>query len=303
MEELSYEFLGVLVKDGYLTAVPLHDSSDTGSWSVYVTSQSGIGMACKIHGDWNGKGFEPSAAQAAAPAPARVPGENDPAFAKERAAAESKFEPLERMQLGGPISASVLGLSESATEVTLDELFELAKSPSSRTRSVVALALRRLRNPKGVHVLRTLLTDTDEYVRKQAAWALGQIGTPNDTPYLVPLLDDPAERVRDFAAFALARLGNETGVERSIASLKDAARNPIRRGEAAVALADGPLRLSSGRYGMERRAWEAAAVGADRYKELAARVRAVVQEVLASGPPPDLAQRCTYALGRLKLVS
>lgn len=87
---------------------------------------------------------------------------------------------------------------------------------------------------------------------------------------------------------------------RSIASLKEPAREPIRRGEAPVALTEGPHRLNSEHYGPEAAAWKAEENRSDRHKELEERVQAVVQNVLASAPPPDLPQRRTYAPARFK---
>jgi hypothetical protein len=226
------------VKDGYLQQIPLHDPSDAASWSQYYGDRSphGAGVACRIHGRLSGDGLEPV-----------PPGEKpaagaETAFARERAAAESELPPADRMPLGGPVSAAALDLPDAATEVTLVELARKATARSARTRSVVALALRRIRHRDGLPVLKRLLGDPDEYVRKQSAWAIGQIGGATDQAGLVPLLEDPAERVRDFAAFALARLGHGDGIRRSIVVLEARERTPIRRGEAAVALADGQRR-------------------------------------------------------------
>lgn len=251
-----------------------------------------MGLACRVHGEWDGKRFHAGRAPALnEPAPA------DRAFGLERAATDSKVEPLERIGLIGPVSAAALGVDPSTAEVDLDQLAELAKAPSARTRSVVALALRRMRHPRGLPILRGLLADPDEYVRKQASWALGQIGSPLDIPALTKLLSDPAERVRDFAAYALARLGDAAGVRASIAALNDGARNPIRRGEAAVALADGPRRLRNGAYNNDPIAWGKIPEG--RADELAREVRGAIEHVLTTRPHPDLEERCRLGLARL----
>ena len=290
--ELNYEFLGALVQGGYLKALPLHDPKDASSWSTYYTCETGMGVCCRVHGEWDGSKFVAPGARAAQSS-------DDRAFARERAVTESRVDPLDTIALGGPISAAVLGLDESVAVLTLEDLERLAKAPSGRTRSVVALALRRMRHPRGVPILRTLLADPDEYVRKQAAWALGQIGSPADVPFLTKLLDDPAERVRDFSAYALARLGDDAGVTRSIAAMNDPHRNPIRRGEAAVALGDAPGHVIQGMYGSgATNNWKD--VPRSRPDELKARVRTAIEATQATHPPPELAERCAYALEKLK---
>ena len=290
--ELNYEFLGALVQGGYLKALPLHDPKDASSWSTYYTCETGIGVCCRVHGEWDGKKFVAPGANAA-------PATDDRAFARERAIEESRVDPLDTIALGGPISAAALGLDESVAVLTLEDLERLSKAPSGRARSVVALALRRMRHPRGVPILRTLLADPDEYVRKQAAWALGQIGSPVDVPFLTRLLADPAERVRDFSAYALARLGDDAGIARSIAAMNDPLRNPIRRGEAAVALGDAPGHLVHGMYGFgATNDWKD--VPRSRPDELKSPVRKALEDTQATHPPPDLAARCAYALEKLR---
>ena len=97
----------------------MHDPLDGGSWSAYYTCSTGPGIGCKIHGEWDGSRFVPPNPPAATGAASgAAPGE-DRAFAKERAAADSKFEPLERIPIGGPVSTDALGLDASVSEVTL----------------------------------------------------------------------------------------------------------------------------------------------------------------------------------------
>lgn len=273
--------------------MPLHDRRDPDSWSVFYQTRTTLGVGCRVHGEWDGQRFIASAA----PGPESSATGPDRAFALERAATDSKYEPTERLVLSGPVSATALGIDPATAEVSIDELAKIASSGPPRARSVVAVALRRMRHERGLPILRGLLADPDEYVRKQASWALGQIGSPLDVPALTRLLTDPAERVRDFAAYALARLGDEAGVRASMAALRDGARNPIRRGEAAIALADGPGRLRNGSFQQDPIAWDR--IPKSRVAELTRRVRDEVGAVLMARPHPDLEERCRLALVRL----
>lgn len=293
LEKLDRELLTALVQGGYLQGMPLHDRRDPDSWSVFYQTSTTLGVGCRVHGEWDGQRFVTSAA----PRPESSATGPDRAFALERAATDSKYEPTERLVLSGPVSATALGIDAATAEVSIDELATIARAGGPRARSVVALALRRMRHKRGLPILRGLLADPDEYVRKQASWALGQIGSPLDVPALTKLLSDPAERVRDFAAYALARLGDEAGVRASTAALRDGARNPIRRGEAAIAMADGPGRLRNGPYNADPIAWDK--IPKSRAAELTQRVRAVIDDVLMAKPHPDLEERCRQALARL----
>lgn len=223
------EQLEKLVKQGYLQSMPVDPGFGSDSFSHYVAEEEGVGIACTVHG--------------------HIPYAREPwvysghplgrAFGAERGLLDMPRTAAEAVALSGPVTAEGLELAADATQATFADLARAAQSARSRTRSLSALALRRLRDPRGLPVLRDLLRDPDEYVRKQAAWSLGNIGSLADAPALLPLLSDPAERVRDFAAYALARLGDAKGAEASLAVLANTARNPIRRGEAAQALGDG----------------------------------------------------------------
>lgn len=210
-----------MVEMGYLKALPQDPGGGEDSWQNFVLTQdAGSFMRCKVHGAY---GFEAKQSDSSYWSDSAERGPGDP----------------ERISLGGPVTAEVLGLSEESTHATYDEIIRQAKADFPATRRAVALALRRLGSPRSVPVLREMLRDEDEYVRKQAAWSLGKVGTIADVEHLLPLLMDPTERVRDFAAFALARLGDFHGEDQSLLVLRDVSRPPIRRGEAARALGDG----------------------------------------------------------------
>jgi len=81
--------------------------------------------------------------------------------------------------------------------------------------------------------------------------------------------------VRDFAAFSLARLGDRRGVERTLAVMRDETRTDIRRGEAAIALAEardgayhgveiGALRVDEAKPELARRLVEASRIATTR---------------------------------------
>jgi hypothetical protein len=249
------------VKEGYLKEIPLHDAAEPTSWNVYYAKRQ-VGVACRVHGILTKKGFE-------ADADAGAGGGHQRAFARERAAEESTFPPIDRIPVGGPITADALGLDPSVGEVTLGELRERAKAESARTRKVVALALRRMRHKDGVPVLKSLLADPDEYVRKQAAWALGNIGTPDDAGALAKLLEDPAERVRDFAA---------------------------------IALADGAVNLNAARSAFAASRWKNTKLEQGRVLELAKRVQSALEAVRAGQADEDLRKACERGIERLKPI-
>ena len=145
----------------------------------------------------------------------------------------------EVLLLGAPVDVSALGLPWNAHSVPMSSLMSAGASGDAGARRAAAMGLRILRNRDALPAMRQMLSDPDEYVRKQAAWALGELGDPADMALLRPLLADPALRVRLFAAFALARLGDPEGARLTAAEVQDTTDEPIRRGEGAIALADG----------------------------------------------------------------
>ncbi|MBW3656611.1 MAG: HEAT repeat domain-containing protein, partial [Gemmatimonadetes bacterium] len=83
-------------------------------------------------------------------------------------------------------------------------------NPSAPFRRRAALAAGRIRDPRAIPTLGTLLNDPDTAVAATAAFALGQIGDTAAVPLLVPLADpariDVAPTVVGEAAYALGKI-------------------------------------------------------------------------------------------------
>ena len=94
--------------------------------------------------------------------------------------------------------------------------------------------LGRLRSPRAVRLLETLLDDPHQNARARAAHSLGVIGDPRAAAKLVLVLKDPEWPVRAMAAKALGMLPGTTGVPELKAALGD--REWWVRSNAALAL-------------------------------------------------------------------
>lgn len=173
--------------------------------------------------------------------------------------------------LGQPVDAAAMGLAWNDPSISLADLLGKAAGDSATARRVAAMSLRILGNREALPAFRRMLADPDEYARKQAAWGLGVLGSREDLDVLRPLLGDPARRVRLFAAFALARLGDADGARLTAEAAQDTSDEPIRRGEAAIALADG------------------------RHRQY----RPMLEQLLATGGDRLLVSRLQTALGRM----
>lgn len=194
--------------------------------------------------------------------------------------------PLTAVPLGGALTPEGLGLPLTAGEAGLAALLAATRSDDLLRVKLGVLGLRRLRDPAGLPRVAELteasLKDPAlDGLKKQLVWTLGVLAPRTDTVRWAPLLEkhlqDPNDAVRDYAAFALARLGVASGAALTAQVLADAARKPITRGRAALALADGGF--------VERLPAVKAVLEASPPCELASRARRAVEVMSVTTVP------------------
>lgn len=87
------------------------------------------------------------------------------------------------------------------------------KDVSPIIRATAAKAIVSIGADESVEALVPLLSDKDEFVRRETAYALGLTRSPNATaPLIERLLNDKEEGVRGAAAVALGQIGDEAAV-------------------------------------------------------------------------------------------
>jgi HEAT repeat protein len=85
--------------------------------------------------------------------------------------------------------------------------------PSVKVRAIAAKAILWLSPSESVPALIPLLSDKDEFVRREASYSLGLTGSKAATaPLIERLLNDKEDGVRGAAAVALGQIGDETSV-------------------------------------------------------------------------------------------
>jgi HEAT repeat protein len=117
------------------------------------------------------------------------------------------------------------GTSEQKRDA-LYEIKKIATEPASRiavpalrdpdvmVRSTAASAVVYLPAQEAVPLLHPLLSDKQEFVRREAAYALGSVGDAHATPLLIDrLLKDKIIEVRGAAAVALGQIGDPSAIE------------------------------------------------------------------------------------------
>lgn len=106
-----------------------------------------------------------------------------------------------------PLAATLLRLEDQRLFDSA-MLARAAAAPGAADRARAALALGRLRDPRGLPLLRPLLTDPDSTVTANAVFALALVGDTASAAWLVPLLaHDPARARPTVAAEAARTLG------------------------------------------------------------------------------------------------
>jgi HEAT repeat protein len=104
------------------------------------------------------------------------------------------------------------------------------KDPSPAVRAVAAMSIGRAKLKGLAGSVRLLLNDSSDYVRAAAVMGLAKLGdSPDPTPVAGMLLGSPSVKLRSHAAFVIGELGNSSAV----GLLRDAARQPIPRGQEA----------------------------------------------------------------------
>lgn len=87
------------------------------------------------------------------------------------------------------------------------------RDPSALVRATAATAVLSLPPDQSIAVLLPLLSDRDEFVRREAAYALGKSGNRAAVPSLIEVLNrDRQDGVRGAAAVALGELGDGLAV-------------------------------------------------------------------------------------------
>ncbi len=137
-----------------------------------------------------------------------------------------------------PAAFALAAAGESAAPALIAAL----ENDDSTIRACAAYALGDIppgdRSPEAVEALTRALSDSSDWVRRNATEALGAIGkpAPETVPALGQLLSDELEWIRDNAARALAKIGPDAGA--AVPSLVVALRDESRyvRFNAGVAL-------------------------------------------------------------------
>lgn len=94
------------------------------------------------------------------------------------------------------------------------------KDPSPVIRATAAKAILSIGDDESVSVLIPLLSDKDEFVRRETAYALGLTRSRNATAALSErLLNDKEDGVRGAAAVALGQIGDEAAVVALVGTL------------------------------------------------------------------------------------
>lgn len=122
-----------------------------------------------------------------------------------------------------PPTNAILGRVEGPETMTFEQCVDALRKGKPDERAQAVAELGKLRDVRGVGLLRTALKDSDPVVRDNAAFALAEMGAREAIPDLLPLLEDAASTVRKSAAKALGLLKARQAVPRLIALLKDSA--------------------------------------------------------------------------------
>jgi HEAT repeat protein len=102
--------------------------------------------------------------------------------------------------------------------------------PSPVVRATAAKAILSIGADESVNVLTPLLSDKDEFVRREAAYALGLTRSRSATAALAErLLNDKEDGVRSAAAVALGEIGDEAAVVALVGTLAPELSTPSKK--------------------------------------------------------------------------
>ena len=155
--------------------------------------------------------------------------------------------PSKRWQKAFELSNELNRHSEMIREKgVMKEIIHILSDPGhydSKTRSYMAMAASRFKEPEVIQTVRERLKAEEPEVQIYLMWALGSLGAKEAAPDLLPLLSHESADLRKVAAYVLGVLGDKKVVPR----LKPLLEDPVADVSWNAALALARLKDGSGR--------------------------------------------------------